>query len=212
MNNGANVQRHASTSKSRLSASYESDYYSTVPPPQRPLPHAVSVPSNLSTTRPPSFADYVDVPRRGEVPRLGRKDSAGGGYASQNIAGTGTYYGRQDRRRSNNNYPGVSYADVPHMQRRKSSSGPYPPDRPQYGRDAFSAPSRTTVYDAYPNMVKFKRKGTNQSGITLQDAMMGVRLSGRDKYLMRDLHLDANAHLSLKISVSYIPYSPSGMC
>jgi hypothetical protein len=97
----------------------------------------------------------------------------------------------QSRRSGRNNYPGVSYAaDATYMQRRRTmSAGPTPT-------------TQLPGYDATPNTITFKRKGSSRSGINLQDAMLGVRLSGKRKYLVNDLHLDANFHLTLKISVS----------
>jgi hypothetical protein len=86
------------------------------------------------------------------------------------------------------------------MLRRRSRSDPYP----AFGPDAAVAPRRTTVYDAYPNAVKFKGKGESQNGVTLQDAMLGVELSRSKRYLMNDLHLDPNLHLTCKISVSRV--------
>jgi hypothetical protein len=57
---------------------------------------------------------------------------------------------------------------------------------------------------ATANVVKFKRKGARRSGIALEEAMYGVRLSGKHKYLLGALHVDERKHMMLKISVCVV--------
>jgi hypothetical protein len=150
-------------------------YYAT-PSPRAPYSTAAS-----DSTRPP--ASSRPLPN----PSVSRKLSARSAQAP--VARAASY---MTRRRSAGNYPGIAYGDPASMQRRHSRSAC------PVGRAA----SRTTVYDARPNAVKFKAKGQTQNGVSLQDAMNGVQLSRSKRYLTSDLHLDANMHLTLKISVS----------
>jgi hypothetical protein len=159
-------------------------------PPPLFVPYAMSAPGSHVGARPPSVRPLPN-------PGVTRRQSSRSAHAPRSVVRATSYSKRQ---RSTNNYPGITYGDPSQMLRRRSRSDPYP----AFGPDAAVAPRRTTVYDAYPNSVKFKGKGESQNGVTLQDAMLGVELSRSKRYLMNDLHLDSNLHLTCKVSVSRV--------
>jgi hypothetical protein len=60
--------------------------------------------------------------------------------------------------------------------------------------------SRSASRAGKPHTIKFKRKGAEHGGLSLGEAMSGVRMSRRDRYPLREMHADDAMNILLKVT------------
>jgi hypothetical protein len=114
--------------------------------------------------------------------------------------------------------PEMAPREPPRVLRRRrtvSSTQTHPPQIPIPGHVANMEPASYGSHGSYmmqahsqgpkkqPQLptIKFKRKGIPQGGVTLSEAITGVRMSRKDRYPVRMMHADPDMNVLIKITV-----------
>lgn len=107
-------------------------------------------------------------------------------------------------------YDDIALHDIYYPERRRSVSG-YPPlvqpmmlPRPRRSSSVsyISSPGYVDpLRRGFGRVIKFKRKGAFQAGITIGEAQANVRLSGSDTYTFQDLGVDGRGKIYVNLRV-----------